>query len=61
MAQHDDPLDGLMPEDDSYRTCPVCGRDCAPEVIDTGSSVRVAFSCPEHGAHSMVDPFTEEL
>lgn len=56
-------------EDDGYRTCskPVelsgggtapCGRDCEPE--DTGADgigARLAFVCPEHGLHSVVDPF----
>lgn len=62
-------LEVRVREDDGYRTCsePVerpgggtapCGRDCDPE--DAGAhcmGARVAFVCPEHGLHSVVDPF----
>lgn len=53
-----------------YRTCAVlvtlpygersvCGVDCAPEPFDAGDGkgIRIAFLCPEHGLHSVVDPF----
>ena len=42
-----------------YRTCAVCGSDCVPEAFgaDDGSGLRIAFFCPEHGVHSVVDPF----
>jgi hypothetical protein len=25
--------------------------------FETSSGIRIAFSCPEHGVHSIVDPF----
>ncbi|WP_125098686.1 hypothetical protein [Leucobacter chromiireducens] len=41
-----------------------CGRDCEPEPFSTGigedgpsGGIRIAFVCPEHGLHSVVDPF----
>ena len=40
-----------------YRTCAECGADCTPEPFATSEGVRIAFTCPEHGPHSMVDPF----
>ena len=41
-----------------YRTCSVCGGDCVPEPNGAeGYGIRIAFVCPEHGMHSMVDPF----
>lgn len=55
---------------EQYRTCAqpvalpeggqgVCGLDCEPEPFDAGEGdgIRIAFSCPEHGVHSVVDPF----
>lgn len=50
--------DGTMSE--GYRTCSVCGGDCEPEpsAID-GLGVRVAFVCPSHGVHSILDPFED--
>ena len=53
---------------EQYRTCAqpvvlpdgeqsVCGRDCVPEPMASEHGIRVAFSCPEHGVHSVVDPF----
>ena len=47
--------------DQPYRTCPECGGDCQPEpsAVD-GLGVRIAFICPQHGAHSLVDPFEEQ-
>lgn len=62
-AEHIEGPDGLrisLPRDDEYRTCSVCGGDCEPEpTVVEGFGVRVAFVCPEHGAHSMVDPFSD--
>lgn len=40
-----------------YRTCPECGAGCGPEPFDTDQGVRISFSCPEHGVHTVVDPF----
>jgi hypothetical protein len=56
----DDPLlDGSenIDEDQSYRTCSECGRDCQPEPFQHERGFRIAFICPEHGVHSVVDPF----
>lgn len=49
-----------LPRDERYRTCSVCGGDCDPEpsVIE-GFGARIMFSCPEHGAQSLVDPFSD--
>lgn len=51
-----------MPRDQSYRTCSECGGDCYPDTSAgaDGLGVRIAFVCPEHGVHSVVDPFEEE-
>lgn len=51
--------DGIIaPTDQSYRTCSECGRDCMPEPTPIeGHGMRIAFVCPEHGVHSVVDPF----
>lgn len=47
--------------DQSYRTCPVCGADCVPEASGAdGLGARIAFVCPEHGVHSVIDPFEED-
>lgn len=45
---------------EDYRTCNVCGGDCEPETsaVD-GIGVRIIFSCPDHGVHSILDPFDE--
>lgn len=55
--------DGLplrVTKDDAHRTCSACGGDCEPEpTVVEGFGVRVAFICPEHGAQSMVDPFSD--
>lgn len=61
--KHFEDVDGLelsMPHDQSYRTCSTCGGDCEPETsaID-GLGVRIMFVCPEHGAQSVVDPFSD--
>lgn len=47
--------------DESYRTCAECGRDCEPEPFGAGEGqgIRIAFACPEHGVHSIVDPFED--
>jgi len=42
-----------MFEDESHRTCPECGGDCTPEILE---AMRVAFACPTHGVHTVVDP-----
>lgn len=49
--------DGSGNED--YRTCAECGGDCEPEPFEAsqGGGLRVAFTCPQHGLHSVVDPF----
>ncbi|QZY52272.1 hypothetical protein [Leucobacter tenebrionis] len=44
--------------DELYRTCGECGADCRPEPTGAdGLGARIAFVCPEHGVHSVVDPF----
>ena len=50
-----------VPKDDSYRTCTECGGDCVPEptALD-GLGVRIAFVCPTHGIHSVIDPFADQ-
>lgn len=45
------------PPDEHYRTCAECGADCQPEPFETDSGIKIAFSCPEHGVHTVVDPF----
>lgn len=49
-----------MPRDEEYRTCSVCGGDCDPEpsAVD-GLGARFIFICPEHGAQSIWDPFSD--
>lgn len=46
---------------EEYRTCAECGADCEPEPFDAGEGqgVRIAFACPAHGVHSVVDPFED--
>lgn len=46
-------------EGEAYRTCAECGADCEPEPFDAGEGrgIRIAFACPTHGVHSVVDPF----
>lgn len=56
--------DGLpirVPTNDDYRTCSECGADCYPDpnAGADGLGVRIAFICPEHGLHSVIDPFEE--
>lgn len=47
-----------MNDDESYRTCTICGRDCEPDpmVVD-GVGMRIGFVCPIHGLHTVVAPF----
>ncbi|MGW8483550.1 hypothetical protein ACWGJP_10450 [Microbacterium sp. NPDC055903] len=57
-------VDGVpvrVPTSDNYRTCSVCGGDCEPDTALSadGTGVRIAFVCPEHGAQSIVDPFSD--
>ncbi|GAA2089311.1 MULTISPECIES: hypothetical protein [Actinomycetes] len=56
-----DPFESLAPRAEGYRTCAECGADCAPEPFDAGegTGLRIAFSCPAHGVHTVVDPFEE--
>lgn len=48
------------PADEQYRTCTQCGADCSPEPFETDSGIRIAFACPDHGVHTVVDPFEGE-
>lgn len=49
-----------LPTNFDYRTCGVCGRDLNPEPMAVeGYGIRVAFACPEHGVHTVVDPFPD--
>lgn len=36
---------------------PRCGGDCEPEPVPTDAGMRIAFSCPTHGVHTVIDPF----
>lgn len=54
--------DGLVirvAANDDHRTCAECGRDCEPDLAAgaEGLGARIAFICPEHGIHSVIDPF----
>lgn len=44
-------------EDTSYRTCPQCGADLSPIPVPHGARVLFEFTCPEHGVHTLIDPF----
>lgn len=45
-------------DDESYRMCSECGGDCQPEPSGAdGLGVRIMWVCPQHGVHSVVDPF----
>lgn len=58
-----DVFDPFSLGDESYRTCPECGRDCEPDP-NAGSDdfgTRIAFVCPDHGVHSVIDPFEHLL
>lgn len=51
-------FDDAHPEGDlSYRTCSQCSADCLPESFEADDGFRIAFVCPTHGVHSVVDPF----
>lgn len=54
-----DTFDPLGKDDESYRTCRECGADCPPEPFPTDQGIRIAFTCAEHGLHSIVDPFED--
>lgn len=44
--------------DESYRTCSQCGADCYPDSASIkGKGIRLVWTCPNHGVHSVVDPF----
>lgn len=47
----------LGDSNEEYRTCPECGSHCDLEPFDVSDQLRVAFSCPLHGVHTVVDPF----
>lgn len=47
----------IKPTDEQYHTCADCGADSEPEPFETDRGTRIAFSCPEHGVHSVVNPF----
>lgn len=54
-----DAVEARVPTDDSYRTRSECSGDCNPDP-STGaddSGLRIAFVCPEHGVHNVIDPF----
>jgi hypothetical protein len=36
--------------------CPTCGRELNVEAVAAGDSLRVAYSCAEHGVVSIADP-----
>ena len=45
-------------EGTGYRTCAECGGDCEPIPLAVdGVGIRIAFSCPAHGLHAVIDPF----
>ena len=50
---------GESDPEEQYRTCPECGADCEPEPFHAESGIRIAFSCADHGVHSVVEPFGE--
>jgi len=43
-----------------YRICSRCGADCQPEPLEADDGFRIAFVCPQHGVHSVVDPFEDK-
>lgn len=49
--------DVFDPADEGYRTCTECDADCLPEPFTTDVGIRIAYSCPSHGVHTVVDPF----
>ena len=40
-----------------YMKCRECGADCSPEPFETDRRMRISFVCPEHGVHTVIDPF----
>ena len=38
-------------------SCPTCGRELDAEPVASSERITVAYSCPEHGVVSLVDPF----
>lgn len=46
-------------DDETYRTCAECGGDCTPELMESSAGMSVAFCCPIHGLHSVIDPFED--
>ena len=40
-----------------YRTYPQCGADCSLEPFEMDEGMRISFVCPEHGVHTVIDPF----
>lgn len=55
-----DDSEGYTPQDESHRTCSICGGDCEPEpsAIE-GLGARFIFTCPQHGVQSIWDPFSD--
>lgn len=41
--------DPFAAEDEGYRTCAECGRDCEPEPFLAEGEARISFACPWHG------------
>ncbi|SBN95777.1 Hypothetical protein PFR_JS12-1_1395 [Propionibacterium freudenreichii] len=50
------PEDTSYDPDESYRTCSVCDGDCEPSGAE-GHDVRIRWVYPQHGVHSVADPF----
>ena len=46
-------------EDEAYRTCVDCGGDCEPEPMLTDEGMRIAFGCPTHAVHTVLDLFED--
>ena len=40
-----------------YRTYTQCGADCSLEPFEMDEGMRISFVCPEHGVHTVIDPF----
>jgi hypothetical protein len=53
---NEDVASDLPPGCESYRTCPECGVDCTPEPFLTKNVIHIAFACPNHGVHTVIDP-----
>lgn len=46
--------------DQRFWNCVECGRECVPELNwADGHGVRIVYVCPQHGVHSVVDPFED--